>query len=182
MSLRVKLYEKLRSCFSTFQLFNSSTGGSRFSTFQLSNFSTRIVAAALCAAAAMPAQARFSATHIPLSSGTLQDLQDNTIYDVNSDLELSANAGTSKFRVLGNDVVAINIKKGVTLTLKGGDANGETGAGAAISVASGATLYLMGEGTLVATGGAAGNGCNGSGGGNGYYTKSQDEGTMYHLH
>ena len=117
--------------------------------------------------AAATAQARFSESHIPLSSGTDTNLQDNTIYDVNSDLTLSAVAGSSKFRVLGSNVVAINIKKDVTLTLKGGDATGETGAGAAISVASGATLYIMGEGTLVATGGAAGNGCGGSSGGNG---------------
>ena len=126
--------------------------------------------------AAATAQARFSESHIPLSSGTDPNLQDNTIYDVNSDLTLSAVAGSSKFRVLGSNVVAINIKKDVTLTLKGGDATGETGAGAAISVASGATLYIMGEGTLVATGGAAGNGCGGSSGGNGWVGSDENRG------
>ena len=126
--------------------------------------------------AAATAQARFFESHIPLSSGTGANLENNTIYDVNSDLLLSAAAGSSKFRVLGSDVVAINIKKGVTLTLKGGDATGETGAGAAISVAPGATLYIMGEGTLVATGGAAGNGCGGSSGGNGWVGKDEERG------
>ncbi|MBR0505360.1 MAG: hypothetical protein IJJ84_08115, partial [Kiritimatiellae bacterium] len=58
--------------------------------------------------AAATAQARFSESHIPLSSGTDPNLQDNTIYDVNSDLTLSAVAGSSKFRVLGSNVVAIN--------------------------------------------------------------------------
>ncbi|MBR3220864.1 MAG: hypothetical protein IKF72_01425, partial [Kiritimatiellae bacterium] len=141
------------------------------------NFSTRaVVVAAFCAVTAA-AQARFSTTPIPLTAATDANLQNNTIYEVNENLTLSAVAGSSKFRVLGNNVVAINIKKDVTLTLKGGDATGETGAGAAISVASGAKLYLMGEGTLIATGGAAGNGCNGSSGGNGSYNKSQDEGT-----
>ena len=98
--------------------------------------------------AAATAQARFSESHIPLSSGTDANLQNNTIYDVNSDLTLSAAAGSSKFRVLGSNVVAINIKKDVTLTLKGGDATGETGAGAAISVASGATLDVGAGNTL----------------------------------
>ena len=126
--------------------------------------------------AAATAQARFFESHIPLSSGTNADLDDNTIYDVNSDLELSAAAGSSMLRVLGRKVVAINIKKGVTLRLKGGDATGETGAGAAISVAPGATLYLMGEGTLEATGGAAGNGAQGSSGGNGTIEVSNNRG------
>ena len=126
--------------------------------------------------AAATAQARFSESHIPLSSGTDANLQNNTIYDVNSDLTLSAAAGSSKFRVLGSNVVAINIKKGVTLTLKGGDATGSIGAGAAISVAPNATLYLMGEGTLIATGGAAGNGCGGSSGGSGSIEVSNNRG------
>ena len=81
------------------------------------------------------AQARFSVTPIPLTAATDANLQNNTIYEVNDNLTLPAVAGSSKFRVLGNNVVAINIKKDVTLTLKGGDATGETGAGAAISVA-----------------------------------------------
>ena len=50
--------------------------------------------------AAATAQARFSESHIPLSSGTDTNLQDNTIYDVNSDLSLSAAAGSTLRQVL----------------------------------------------------------------------------------
>jgi len=145
----------------------------KLSTFQPFNLST--LACAVVALCATTAQARFT-SRTDLSAGTDANLQNNTIYDVSSDLTLSANAGSSKFRVLGSNVVAINIKKDVTLTLKGGDATGETGAGAAISVASGATLYIMGEGTLVATGGAAGNGCGGSSGGNGWVGSDENRG------
>jgi len=111
-----------------------------------------------------------------LTSGTDANLVDGTIYDVNGDLTLSASAGYSKFRVLGSSVVAINIKKNVTLTLNGGNATGTTGAGAAISVAPNATLYLLGEGTLIANGGAAGNGSNGSSGESGAIDDDDEDG------
>ena len=144
----------------------------------MKTISSRISLLSLATLLGLPfaAQARFSVTPIPLTAATDANLQNNTIYEVNESLTLPAVAGSSKFRVLGNNVVAINIKKGVTLTLKGGDATGETGAGAAISVASGATLYIMGEGTLVATGGAAGNGCGGSSGGNGWVGSDENRG------
>jgi len=100
-----------------------------------------------------------------LANRESDNLEDGTIYDVSSNLTLSASAGSSMLRVLSTNVVAINIKSGVTLTLNGGNATGTTGAGAAISVAPNATLYIVGDGTLVATGGAAANGGNGSNGG-----------------
>lgn len=126
-----------------------------------------LLATVLCAAIATQASARFSANHVELTGSTAQDLQGDTIYDVSENRTITAEAGKSAFRVADNRVVAINIKKGVTLTLKGGDATGSTGAGAAICVLPGSTLYLMGEGTLVATGGAAANGGAGGKGGNG---------------
>jgi len=122
---------------------------------------------ALALLAATTAQARFSATHVELTEATLKDLDNNTIYDVSESRTISAAAGSSAFVVTDNKTVAINIKKGVTLTVKGGDANGAIGAGAAFSVRPGSTLYLMGEGTLVARGGAAANGLSGSTGGSG---------------
>ena len=125
---------------------------------------------------ALPAEARFSPTHIELTEATERNLDDNTIYDVSATRTISAAAGSSRFVVTDNKTVAINIKKGVTLTLKGGDATGETGAGAAICVRPGSTLYLMGEGKLVATGGAAANGCGGSRGGNGWVGRSENRG------
>ena len=129
-------------------------------------------------AATIVAEAGFSTTHIELTDATAATLEGDTIYDVSEDRTISASAGESRFQVQGNKIVAINIKKGVTLTVNGGAATGEKGAGAAIYVEPGSTLYLLGEGTLVANGGAAGNGLQGSGGGNGYYTGgSSDSGT-----
>ena len=137
---------------------------------------TILLTAALVAALA--AEARFSTTHVELTDATDAVLQGDTIYDVSESRTISANAGESRFRVQGNRTVAINVKKGVTLTIDGGAATGEKGAGAAICVEPGSTLYLLGEGTLVANGGAAGNGLQGGGGGNGYYTGGNtDSGT-----
>ncbi len=127
----------------------------------------KILLTALLAAATMAAEARFSSTHVELTSATNSDLDNNTIYDVSANLEISANPGSSAFVVAGGKTVGINIKKGVTLTVNGGAATGATGAGAAFNVLPGATLYLMGEGRLVATGGAAANGLGGSTGGSG---------------
>ncbi len=135
----------------------------------------KTILTAVLVAVATVAQAKFTRTD--LTQGTARDLSNGVIYDVKQDLSFSASAGESALRVNDKDVVAINIAKGVTLTVTGGSADGAKGAGAAIAVAPNATLYLMGEGTLVATGGATGNGLQGSAGGNGYYTESNDCGT-----
>lgn len=91
---------------------------------------TILLTAAL--AAAFAAEARFSTTHVELTDATDAVLQGDTIYDVSESRTISANAGESRFRVQGNRTVAINVKKGVTLTIDGGAATGEKGAGAAI--------------------------------------------------
>ena len=54
------------------------------------------------------------------------------------------------------------VPEGVTVTCTGANANGTTGAGAGVELASGNTLYLLGPGTLNATGGNAANGGNGT--------------------
>ena len=96
------------------------------STFQPFNLSTRLAALALCAIAATAAGAQFSVTHLELTGSTAQDLQNLTIYDVSESRTITAEAGRSAFRVADNKIVAINIKKDVTLTLKGGDATGRS--------------------------------------------------------
>lgn len=62
--------------------------------------------------------------------------------------------------------VYLYIAKDCTLTVTGRPANGTTGGGAAIKVSSGNTLYVFGEGTIKATGGAAASGSAGSKGSN----------------
>ena len=64
------------------------------------------------------------------------------------------------------------IPKGVTLTAQGGNASGQTGAGAGILLPQNTTLYLLGEGELKAYGGHAADGCNGSQGQGGNWTGS----------
>ncbi len=89
-----------------------------------------------------------------LSAGCFYYLRASTVIT-------STTAGQSALNVATGNPVYLYIPSDVTLTVKGGDAGGTTGAGAGIKVPSGATLYLLGEGSLVATGGAAENGQNG---------------------
>jgi len=85
-------------------------------------------------------------------------------YTFDSDETIQAVYGESAISVAEGEAAIINIKSGVTLTLKGGDASGTTGAAPAIYVPEGSTLYLVGDGKLVATGGAAADGGIGGGG------------------
>ena len=64
------------------------------------------------------------------------------------------------------------IPAGVTVTCNGAAGSGSTPGGAGIYVASGNNLYVLGNGTLVAKGGKAGNGSNGAGGGGGWKSGS----------
>lgn len=75
--------------------------------------------------------------------------------------------------IASNATVYIYIPKDVTLTAKGANANGTVGAG--IYVPSGATLILVGEGTVTATGGNAANGSSGSNGSSSSKDESSDK-------
>ena len=75
----------------------------------------------------------------------------------------NSNAGGSGLTILGT--VYLYIPSGKTITCTGTHASGATGAGAGIELTEGNTLYLIGSGSLVATGGNAANGSNGAGGG-----------------
>ena len=86
----------------------------------------KTILTAVLVAVATAAQAKFS-TRTDLSAGTSRDLANGVIYDVKADLSLSANPGESALRVNNKDVVAINIAKGATLTVTGGNAAGATG-------------------------------------------------------
>ncbi|MBQ9727606.1 MAG: hypothetical protein IJV65_08905, partial [Kiritimatiellae bacterium] len=91
-------------------------------------------------------------------------LSDGQIYTVVSDESIDGKNGESAIAVEDGASAIINIKSGATLTVTGADANGAAGATPAIYVPQTATLYIVGDGTLVATGGAAGNGGNGGDG------------------
>ena len=96
---------------------------------------------------------------------TLGSAGNTTYYYVTSNLSFTnSTAGGSGLTILGT--VYLYIPSGKTLTCTGADASGQTGGGAGIELTLGNSLYLIGGGSLNATGGNAANGGNGSGGTN----------------
>ena len=96
---------------------------------------------------------------------TLGSAGNTTYYYPTGNLNFTnSNAGGSGLTILGT--VYIYVPEGVTVTCTGANATAPTGAGAGIELASGNTLYLLGGGTINATGGNAANGGNGGTGGN----------------
>ena len=83
-------------------------------------------------------------------------------YYVKSDTSCTATEPkVSGLSIVDGAEVHIVLENGATLTCTGGDASGFMGGGAGIEVPQYATLYLEGEGTVIATGGNAANGNNG---------------------
>ena len=96
---------------------------------------------------------------------TLGSAGNTTYYYPTGNLNFTnSNAGGSGLTILGT--VYIYVPDGVTITCTGANATAPTGAGAGIELASGNTLYLLGGGSINATGGNAANGGNGGNGGN----------------
>ena len=86
-------------------------------------------------------------------------------YYITTELNFNnSNAGGSGLKIHGT--VYLYVPAGLTITCEGANADGRTGAGAGIELASGNTLYIIGGGTVNATGGNAANGGNGGNGGN----------------
>ena len=105
----------------------------------------------------------------PLSAGsttghTLGSAGTTTYYYITQNLNFSnSTAGGSGLTILGT--VYLYIPSGLTLTCTGANASGQTGAGAGVELAEGNALYLIGSGTVNATGGNATNGGTGGTGG-----------------
>lgn len=107
--------------------------------------------------------------NIDESVGAGYTLQPGKMYIVRSNMTLEATSG-SGLNVAplssGQQAPILYIPADVTVTVKGANANGRSGAGAGIYVPSGAELIITGAGTLVATGGNAANGGKGEDGHN----------------
>lgn len=103
-----------------------------------------------------------------LSSGTYYLDTDVTVPSCYS--WSSSSRERSALIVSDGATVYIYIPSDVTLTATGGNGSGIYGGGAGIYVPSGAKLVLLGSGTIIATGGSAGNGQQGGNGGNGGYS------------
>ena len=112
---------------------------------------------------------------ISASAATVKDLSDKEVLTIDANTTWYGTTGQSPINVPGNTRAVINIKKGVTLTVYGADASGQTFGVPAIYVPPTATLYITGEGKLVAVGG---NGDNGEGHGWSYVTIN---GKNYHI-
>lgn len=114
-------------------------------------------------------------THITEGSTSGFELRDDYYY-VSRDLTFSnTNGGAgqgSGLYVQEGKTVRLYIPAGVKLTAIGANAEKRIGAGAGILLPSGSTLYIVGEGSLVAIGGNADNGGNG---GNGEDAKENTE-------
>ena len=84
----------------------------------------------------------------------------------------NSTAGGSGLTILGN--VYLYLPQGVTVTCTGANASGQTGAGAGIELTEGNVLFLLGKGSVNATGGNAADGCNGGNGGDADWDNSND--------
>ena len=78
--------------------------------------------------------------------------------------------GNSGLKIHGT--VYLYVPAGLTITCEGANADGRTGAGAGIELASGNTLYIIGGGTVNAYGGNAANGKDGDRGENASFSYS----------
>ena len=105
-------------------------------------------------------------TMLPLGNGagvTLGTAGTTTYYYATGDRSFTnGNAGGSGLTILGT--VYIFVSSGQTITCTGASGSRATGAGAGIELAEGNTLYLVGSGTVNATGGNGANGVNGANG------------------
>ncbi|MBP3777283.1 MAG: hypothetical protein J6I37_09895 [Prevotella sp.] len=116
-------------------------------------------------------------THITEGSDVGFELKDQYYY-VTEDLTftntISGPGQGSGMYVQADRTVTLYIPAGVTLTVKGADAQGTTGAGAGILLPSGTTLNIIGNGTLKATGGNAADGEKGGNGTDAIFTPDED--------
>ena len=91
---------------------------------------------------------------------TLGTAGTTTYYYADTNLTFS-NSTVSGSGLTIQGTVYFYVPEGVTVTCRGANADGRTGAGAGIELSSGNTLVLLGKGTVNATGGNAANGGNG---------------------
>ena len=104
---------------------------------------------------------------------TLGTANATTYYYADTNLTFSnSTVSGSGLTILGT--VYFYVPDGVTVTCTGAHANGQMGGGAGIELTEGNTLYLLGSGTLNATGGNAADGSNGGNGGDAYLDYEHD--------
>lgn len=123
----------------------------------------------LCLGQAIGAMCALGAEFVSVTAENFEscrDLQPGKIYRFAEGIDFAAAPGESAMS-LTNGTAGIIVPAGVKVTLAGGAADGVLGGGAGIEVGSKATLYIYGDGELVATGGAAAAGQSGAPGASG---------------
>ena len=110
---------------------------------------------------------KFRNCSLTITRQALMTLGDKQVMTVDSDTRLQGSDGICAIAVADGARAVINIKNGATLTVRGGNANGAKAAAPAIHVPESSTLYIVGDGTLIATGGNAANGGRGGDGSDG---------------
>lgn len=95
------------------------------------------------------------------------------VYELSSNLSYGGDVAKSALTIAEGQTVVIYLKNNATLSLKGGVASGEKGAGAGICLPATSSLYVTGEGTLVATGGNAYGGGHAEFGSSAYVTQKE---------
>ncbi|MBP5542690.1 MAG: hypothetical protein ILM98_01335, partial [Kiritimatiellae bacterium] len=136
----------------------------------------RVLAVVVSAFAPLVARAGFTSEATLSSSSVGDNLANGTVYVVSGDatIERPSYSANSALYVNDNATTVIYVKKGSTLTVKGGNASGTESAGAGIRLNNGATLVVTGQGTLNVTGGNAANGEGGYNGTSGYFRSGLD--------
>ena len=122
--------------------------------------------------------AQTSKTATKLTGGSTTTLQSGTYYLTES-VTYTGSSTKSGLVIASGATVYIYIPSGCTLTAKGGNASGSSGAGAGIEVPPNAKLIFVGAGTVNATGGDAAKGGNGSNGGSGVYHNEKNNTYTY---
>lgn len=110
-------------------------------------------------------------SRLTTASSTGMELKSGRYY-VPANITFTNGACGSGLSIAPGATVYIYLPKGVTLTAKGGNANGRIGAGAGIYLPQGSKLIFEGQGNVVATGGDAANGERGGNGTRGYHDGS----------
>ena len=103
----------------------------------------------------------FAAEPVELSEADPNALSSDTVYTVTEDTEIKGTAALNGMSIGQGATVIIDIAEGATLTVKGGDALGQTAGKAGIRLNNNSKLIFTGNGTLTVTGGKGGSGENG---------------------
>ena len=123
----------------------------------------------LCLGQAIGAMCALGAEFVSVAAENFEscrELKPGKIYRFAESVDFAAALGESAMS-LTNGTAGLIVPAGVKVTLAGGAADGVLGGGAGIEVGSKATLYIYGDGELVATGGAAAAGQSGAPGASG---------------